>query len=315
MRSFLLISAFSIVVWFFLRPFRNQQQNEPRYRNHGVTQLQRLQRIQPTTHNSFSDREDDGIASLLAANMRSPPHSSSSFNATMSHGGIIPFRFTLASTFESRLSKSLETNKNASGPGTNASNRQMNNRKERARIFTKLFPVNRAENSNATPPNRGSNIVVSVPSSEVDCMKLRHVLFLLGSYYNLFLLISLSKGEATANQEKTETDEYKIKKTFMEVIENKLRGTLEKQLDRIGQNKISLPFDVLPSHRIVASSSIGGRVAFVRQLPKRPELVIDYETDVRNELTRFGFAVFLYSKTGDHGITTVLSGIGKELLP
>merc|ERR1712066_210573 len=57
-----------------------------------------------------------------------------------------------------------------------------------------------------------------------------------------------------------------------------------------------LPIEVLPSHRIIANSSVLGRVAFVRQLPHKPEFVLEYNKEVKNQLNRFGFSVILYNK-------------------
>ena len=124
-RSLLLISVFSFVGWILLRPrgYPDQprgQQNEQRQGNRA-----------PHAHTAttqLSHGDGDGIATMLDLNVRTPPHANSFFTAKISHEGIIPFRNTLASTYESRFSQSQQIDKNAS-----SSSMQLTNRKERAR--------------------------------------------------------------------------------------------------------------------------------------------------------------------------------------
>jgi len=297
--------------------------------------------------------DEDGITSMLALNVRSPPHISSAFHATVAHEGVIPFRYTRASVYESSHSVKLsgsgvKLEKDDAVVVANAAS-QMAHRKDRARIFTKLFSSTRTESSGiAQPPSRGSNVVLTVPSAEVDCTKLRKVLFLIGSYYNLFLLVALDNhndgdGDGatdgntkakTRNGAMTETERYIQFNSTMTEMESALRGnnddatkpsitntkpttTTEHTITTSTPSSNSkqptiLPQEVLPSHRIVGTTSIGGRVAFVRQLPKRPEFVLEYEAEVSTQLTRFGFAVLLYSKAVGGGCG--VSGVGKELI-
>jgi len=54
--------------------------------------------------------------------------------------------------------------------------------------------------------------------------------------------------------------------------------------------------EMIGSHKILACRSAVGKVAIIRQLgtPKLVPLVIDFETEVNSQLSRFGFTVFNY---------------------
>jgi len=75
-----------------------------------------------------------------------------------------------------------------------------------------------------------------------------------------------------------------------------------------------VPSEVLPDHRIVASRTCPGRVAFVRQL-QRCELVVEFDADVEFHLRRFGHRVITYN--GSNGATTAPaeSRLGRCLIP
>merc|ERR1712238_378686 len=94
-------------------------------------------------------------------------------------------------------------------------------RKDRARIFTKLFsPIRTKESGILKPPSRGSNVVVSVPEKDVACRKLRHGLFLLGTYYNLFVLLCLDDDEEKGIDRKidaSDRDVYKKEEAHKEL--------------------------------------------------------------------------------------------------
>lgn len=103
-------------------------------------------------------------------------------------------------------------------------------------------------------------------------------------------------------------DTIESKKNYADEV----RGELLKsdEID-IGGNKFLLSSHVLPLHRIVLSSTVAGRVAFVRQM-HGVEMVVDSEEKVATELIRFGFRVLLYptSSTEDGS-----SSLGKVLIP
>jgi hypothetical protein len=205
---------------------------------------------------------------------RVPPHVAPSSvtiaNSTGSNllvDGLLAFRHGRAACFEQSLESSL----------------QASNRKDRARVLSRVME----ESSASSPPPKGSTIVVSIPCSEVGCPKLRRVLYLLGTYYNLLVILVV--------------------------------GTTFKHEDLVGKiqtlrsvdSSAPLSMDVLPDHRIVAASTVAGRVAFVRQL-QRIELVLDFDPEIKSNLTRFGHRVFVYGRcvAVDEGA----SRLGSDLL-
>ncbi len=97
---------------------------------------------------------------------------------------------------------------------------------------------------------------------------------------------------------------------------------------------------ILPTHRIICTTTPKGRIAFVRQLGSnygnnnttnnnKAELIIDYDASVKNELERFGFRVLNYPKRATTTktntttttestaatIITATSALGKFLIP
>mmetsp|Transcript_3712 Transcript_3712/g.4380 ORF Transcript_3712/g.4380 Transcript_3712/m.4380 type:complete len:371 (+) Transcript_3712:61-1173(+) len=347
----------SIVAYFvFLRPARNnravvvEQQQRPQQRpQHGIINGQRyptataamaardVQQITEgtatarvaasnnadsasTTNQANNIMNDDSVHSLIAAHTRRPPHCSSSTSAAIlqHHEGVIPFRYTLASTHESRKAKEQQqqqTNNNTESSSSSSLTQQMINRKDRARMFTKLFASGNTAGI-ATPPSRGSNVVVSIPEIDVGCAKLKRVLFLLGSYYNLFILIDtaaavsadkLSSKYSTNSVENYKQEKQRCKELILLLRRGNGFGNVDDEANVLSE-------EILPSHRILITASVSSRVAFVRQLPKT-EIVIDCEQECYTQLTRFGFKVILYKLSNyndDDG--NKLSSIGKELL-
>jgi hypothetical protein len=138
-------------------------------------------------------------------------------------------------------------------------------------------------------PARGSTIVVSIISSDVGCPKLRRVLYLLATFFNLLVIIHVGDNATTDEQ-------------------------LDRLVDKLRGSKDELPDEVLPRHRIVAAQSIMGRVAFVRQL-SRVEFVLDFDMKVRDEqLERFGYRVYIYGQQKSNSGKNDESLLGSELL-
>lgn len=225
---------------------------------------------------------DSEVLSLLAESTRYPPHVSLTAARQAGMGGsavlvdgLVRFRHGRAASYEQQDDVSK-------------------NRRERARVLARLLALNNnSKNSNSTappPPARGSTVVVSIPQEHVDCPKLRRVLFLLSTFYNLFCILSF---------------DTKVSAEQMSGVIAKLRGNAKEE---------ELPTEVLPDHRIVAAQSVTGRVAFVRQLA-RVEFVLDFEPQVRTQLSRFGFQVFVYGNSDDDNGDGVYSPLGKLLLP
>jgi len=171
------------------------------------------------------------------------------------------------------------------------------NRRERARIFARMFSVS---GGGGRPPNRGVNIVVTIRHTEISCSKLQKALFLLGTYYNLFLLVEGS-GVAAASGKDVEVRDF-VKKMRYELLNQGIGGSA-------ADSEYKLNSEIIPPHRIAFSSTAKGRVAFVRQL-HGTELVVDFDENVTKELERFGFRVLVYPKGGETS-----SGLGSFLIP
>ena len=201
--------------------------------------------------------------------------------------GIVPFRSTAANGYETRLQKELSSE-----------DLMAVNRKERARIFARLFSSTASEDgSKKPPPNRGANIVVTIYPNDASCAKLQKALMLLGTYYNLFMLVD---GAAIGTKQPNEQREY-------------VRNFRQKMLitkNDAPEASHQLNSHILPPHRIVFLSTTAGRVAFVRQL-NGVQFVVDMDEKVTKELKRFGHRVLLYPGEGSDGT----SALGKFLIP
>ena len=200
--------------------------------------------------------------------------------------GIVPFRSTHAAGYETNLQEESPENEVIS-----------NNRKDRARIFAKLFSLTAPDHGKKKPPpNRGANIVVTVYPMDAGCKKLQKALMLLGTYYNLFVLVD---GVGLGGKPK-EHREFVTK--FREEMLN---------ANKEGSESMHLNSLILPPHRIILLSTSAGRVAFVRQL-SGVELIVDGDEKVTKELERFGHRVLVYPKVvGGDGS----SALGKFLIP
>jgi len=195
-----------------------------------------------------------------------------------------------------------------------APDEQASNRKDRARVLSRLLLADSdgggsagggsspSSSSTPSPPAKGSTLVVSVPSSDVSCSKLRRVLYLLATYYNLLVILVVDGGGDGQLSNKARERHRDL------ILE--LRGGGAAAEDG------ELPVDVLPDHRIVGAGTVAGRVAFLRQL-QRVELMVDYDPEVKSQLCRFGHRVVLYGQ-GDDGTERKkgeVSSLGSVLLP
>mmetsp|Transcript_22688 Transcript_22688/g.33502 ORF Transcript_22688/g.33502 Transcript_22688/m.33502 type:complete len:267 (-) Transcript_22688:27-827(-) len=179
---------------------------------------------------------------------RKPPHATSS-NAQVVDG-MVSFRHSHASDQEP-ADTLAET------------------RKERAKVLSRILSLD----GSTPPPPRGKIVVLSLSRDEnLECSKLRRILYLLATYFTLIVVLNVD-------------DDCKQKE--IEQMIHSLRG------------KEGLPERILPDHRIVAAQSLTGKVALVRQLGQRVEFVLDYDNEMKNELERFGFKVLVYNKEND----------------
>jgi hypothetical protein len=185
-----------------------------------------------------------------------PPHlEPNSRLRTNAHGanvlidGLLAFQHTRAATYRQNLSQGTDSN--------------AINRKDRARILSHFLK----DGALAAPPEKGSTIAISVPENEVCCTKLKRILYLLGTYYNVFVILVGDEG-------------------FVEIDR-------DERLRELRAGGGGVPVEVIPDHRIVATTTVPGRVAFVRQV-QRIELVLDFDSEIYNNLTRFGHRVLVY---------------------
>lgn len=121
---------------------------------------------------------------------------------------------------------------------------------------------------------------------------------LLGTYYNLFLLVD-------HKQEKEQFDRDVVKR-----FRNDLLNITAAENDN---NKDKLTSQILPPHRIIFTSTPEGKVAFVRQLHEAKLVLLGSKEDkVKVELERFGFRVVSYL---DEKADSSVSTLGQFLLP
>ena len=244
----------------------------------------------------------DATASLpasVASGKRRPPHLVDSCSGGPSGSrylveGLVPFKRSLAGAYES--------SKSASGASQSDEDMVTANRKLRARLLARLLNPTLTGAQTKTPPARGSNIIVCVPSSDAGCAKLHQALYLLGTYFNLFLVLTISsKDDAGGAGSMDESDK---EKELLEHFRAQLRGS-----DNDG-----VPIEVLPDHRIVAARTVEGKVAFVRQM-HRTVFVLDCDVEMKTHLERFGFMVLLYGQGDEKRSGDGVSLLGKTLMP
>jgi hypothetical protein len=169
------------------------------------------------------------------------------------------------------------------------------------------------------------------------CPKLQKILYLLGTYYNLFVLIDMMPPDA-ASSDADNTDEKKKPSSslfgggggdneqevrnmreYIQQIRSILldQGNNDRGIDSsFSSNHYQLNSQILPHHRIAFASTPQGRIAFVRQLAsgnnnnspssskKQSEFIIDHDASVKTELERFGFRVLIYPKATTTTTTT-----------
>lgn len=223
------------------------------------------------------DQDEEGIESFLKPYLRLPPHhvplkiatSFGSNTARTSYNGIVPFRCTKASEWEANILES------SSGESSNVT---LKNRKDRARILARLFAARKID----PPPGRGKMLILSICSSRIlaqgsDKVKLQRVLFLLGTYYNTFVMLCCDDDEEYANHDNGQARDSNTPaagsgQNYYLLEKQRCRAIISKLYEE-GNDGI-LTEDVIPSHRIVVTKSVPSRVAFVRSFPTKPDYVI-----------------------------------------
>jgi len=186
--------------------------------------------------------------------------------------GVLPFRFCSASRYNLSLTKTEGTTTTAA-TNTTTSHASSAACKETLQMLASIFY--QKQNDSSIVPKRGCNVVISLDESTISSSstdKLKNILMVLGTTYNLFVILSLPLSSSIPSNDPKQ-------------IENKV-STYRAKLYQMG-----LSFDVILPHRVIACSSLVGRVAFVRQL--KPDVVIDFDADMSEQLSRFGFRVIV----------------------
>jgi hypothetical protein len=298
-------------------------------------------------NNNNNKEEDDTETSIFT--YRFPPHlniSSSQqkggpmIDLSSSHlyQGIIPFRSTFASGYETRLSSSSSSSNNKE----EEEDIIITNRKSRARIFAKIFSIKSVSDR---PPGRGSNVVVVISYDGNDngagggiakCEKLQKSLMLLATYYNLFLLVNVDNDNEEQQQQHNsinEEEEKRRRDMVRQFRSDLLNITTNANTSIISNGSSSssnntdegnkLNSQILPPHRIIFTSTSEGQVAFVRQLVDTKLILLPSSEGekVKMELERFGFRVVCYpdnddksTNNGENGSTSY-SALGQFLIP
>jgi hypothetical protein len=301
--------------------------------------------------NSNNKEEEDTETSIFT--YRFPPHlyvppsqqqkGGPTIDLSSSHlyQGIIPFRSTFASGYETRLSSSSSSSPSSNNKEAEEENIIIINRKSRARIFAKIFSIKLATDR---PPGRGSNVVVVISyrpnvigsandgssggRSIAKCEKLQKSLMLLATYYNLFLLVNVEKDDNMKEQNhqggdynSNEEEEKRRRDMVRQFRSDLLNITNSNSSNNNAYDGAKLNSQILPPHRIIFTSTSEGQVAFVRQLVDTKLVLLPSSEEgdkVKMELERFGFRVVCYPENnGSSGgvDATSYSVLGQFLIP
>jgi hypothetical protein len=258
-------------------------------------------------------------SSATSSRVSSPPNSSREDNH-MLVDGIVAFRHTKAAATVGKADPD---------PATSSARNATIMRKERALLLSRLLS-NANESACSSPVKnppkvvRGSILVAAIPVDDVVCGKLRHILYLLATYFNVFILIHTPSN--TRQQQQGSSSSNSSNMTMSQVLQQRdgiihqLRKTFSSTVLPIksdgnddSDSSCCLSDAILPAHRILVTTSAAGRIAFCRQLDsQRVQLVMDFDSSVKTELNRFGYRrVYFYSQSNVSGEAT--SGLAKAL--
>jgi hypothetical protein len=215
----------------------------------------------------------EAAAEILIANRSTPPHVSTSSAEKVGIGGTSILMDGMVAFSHTRAFAVSQTNK-SSDPTV---------RQDRAKILSRILSSSSASGMiTQPPPSKGSTVVIALKqsdlllsssssssSSQQNSSSLSRSLYLLATYCNLLVVLHVEQNTTNVVVDK-------------EALLSQWRT----------ENVLSE--QVLPSHRILLSSSTTGRIALVRQLSNnRVGLVVDWDPDVKTQLERFGYKVAL----------------------
>ena len=184
-------------------------------------------------------------------------------------------------------------------------------------LFRRLLSSSSSTTTAALPPQRGSTVILAIPVTDVDggCPKLvPDVLMRLGMYYNTFVMLVLPADDDNGTSTTTTT--------------TTTTTSQQQRLDAIATLRRNLLSpEVIPTHRILASTTVEGRIAFIRQQVSPtatasrssttttwPYWIVDFDPRVSTILARFGYeAVVIYNNNNDTNVDGC-SGLGRMIL-
>eukprot|EP00429_Kryptoperidinium_foliaceum_P006287 CAMPEP_0176023570 /NCGR_PEP_ID=MMETSP0120_2-20121206/11502_1 /TAXON_ID=160619 /ORGANISM="Kryptoperidinium foliaceum, Strain CCMP 1326" /LENGTH=296 /DNA_ID=CAMNT_0017356737 /DNA_START=103 /DNA_END=989 /DNA_ORIENTATION=- len=144
-------------------------------------------------------------------------------------------------------------------------------RQERANILSRLLK------SGKVPPSKGSTVVFGLEAKDIlsssAAPKLSKILYAMATFYNVVVIVGVDE----------ESSQMSVKES-MEMQKKVSQALYEKHAEG------ALTDSILPLHRVLVSSTVAGRIALVRQLSK-VSLVVDWDSEVDAQLTRFGYQV------------------------
>ena len=243
----------------------NPQRTRERQRPHGgrrvATPQQRPQptrRRQPISENALE---------VLASCQSLPPHVASNKSSSiggfesLSENGLVSFSHTKVAS-----QKLIDDTA------------KLQQRKERAKILSRLFSSKDFGKALPAPPSKGSTFVVGIDrekhlSGATQKSSVVRVLKGLSSHYTVLVVVSLDSSAQNSSSSYEPT--HKLHSEVVELL----------------RDENVLPESVLPSHRVLLAGSAKGRVALVRQLSTNIGLTVDFDRDVKDELERFGYDV------------------------
>ena len=323
--SVLTMAILAVVSWMIYvswsrPPERRQQVTTAETRGQLQQQRQRQQRplSGASSGNSSSSRWLSASATAVLSNCQTlPPHvasgpeDTSKANASSIGGnniltdGIVAFRHTKAAAIlPTKTSKGAD---NGSPATTNVSEFNVDAvkvRKERARLLSRLLSSATTASPQKQPPQvlRGSTVVVTIPCEDVGCDRLKHILFILATYFNVFVLVKMPEKDAPSSPTTAMSQVLQQRDAMVAQL------WAEPTSKEGGEHRLNET--ILPSHRIILTSSLAARVAFCRQMdPQRVQVIIDVEASVKTQLNRFGYPrVYCYNSSNDS-----ISGLANAL--
>lgn len=268
---------------------------------------------------------------------RSPPHLlSKAYNngSNVLNDGLIAFGHTKASASSSSvlLVSPIATTAAGNLITTTTTTTTANTsiiQKRRAQLLSRLLlmvsPPASTTNSTSShthtqhqyrPPGKGSTISIAVQANHLQCPHLHEALFLLGTFYNILVIIAINQHQNNDQEQHVTAQPSSSPDALRQQLYDDptittatkttttTRQPLSAQQQQLPQpqHSYSLTRDIVPPHRILVTSTLAGRVAIVRQI-QRVELVLELDIAAQELLARFGHKVIVYGSGSNNNNT------------